>query len=60
MTRATIVRAYVRHYSDNGQSLAYVEWSDGSRTEGDQHNTHMQALLRHAVRLGRFAGFETW
>lgn len=35
--QAMITRAYVRHYSDNGQTKAYVEWSDGSRTEGHAH-----------------------
>lgn len=33
-----ITRAYVRHYRDNGQMTAYVEWIDGrgkaGRTEG--------------------------
>ena len=33
-----ITRAYVRHYSDNGQTTAYVEWLDNrgkaGRTEG--------------------------
>lgn len=34
-----ITRAYVRHYSDNGQTKAYVEWLNHKgvfgRTEGD-------------------------
>lgn len=34
-----ITRAYVRHYSDNGQTKAYVGWLDdkgkSGRTEGD-------------------------
>lgn len=35
---AKITRAYVRHYRDNGQTTAYVEWVDHKgetgRTEG--------------------------
>lgn len=38
MTIAKITRAYVRRYSDNGQTVAYVEWLDNrgkaGRTEG--------------------------
>jgi len=29
-----IKRVYIRHYRDNGSTVAYCEWSDGSRTEG--------------------------
>lgn len=36
---ARITHAYVRHYSDNGQTKAYVEWIDNKgktgRTEGE-------------------------
>jgi len=36
--RNTITRAYIRHYGDNGQTTAYVDWFDGKgkpgRTEG--------------------------
>lgn len=34
MARLTITKAYTRHYRDNDSRKAYVEWSDGSRTEG--------------------------
>jgi hypothetical protein len=47
-----ITAAYVRTYSDSGQTVAYVEWSDGSRTEGEPDNPHMQALLARAKRDG--------
>lgn len=30
-----ITKAYIRHYSDNGQNKAYVEYADGTRTEGE-------------------------
>jgi hypothetical protein len=30
-----IVKAYTRHYRDNDDRKAYVEWADGSRTEGE-------------------------
>jgi hypothetical protein len=36
-----ITRIYVRRYRDNGQTVAYVDWSDGSRTEaGIMHPCH--------------------
>lgn len=56
-----ITRAYIRHYSDNGQTTAYVEWKGGGRTEGPifkdnllpwPQGTHMQALFAAAVRQG--------
>lgn len=74
-TQNTITRAYVRHYSDNRQTKAYVEWSDGSRTEGDAHimgdkpggngwllttGTHMAALLARAERDGLAIERQTW
>lgn len=41
MTIARITKAYVRHYSDNRQTTACVEWIDGKgkagRTEGAAH-----------------------
>ena len=55
-----IKRAYIRHYSDNDQTTAYVEWSDGSRTEGDPDNTHMIALLKRAWREGKTTTTEQW
>lgn len=64
-----ITRAYTRHYSDNGQDMAYVDWSDGSRTEGAAERyhgilipkgTHMGALFDRALREGLTIGPETW
>ena len=66
-----IKRAYVRTYSDSGQVTAYVDWRDGSRTEGrvcsrdgDPPQTpageHMQALFAAAVRQGLPIEYETW
>jgi hypothetical protein len=51
-TNQQIKRAYVRHYSDNGQVTAYIEWADGSRTEGEPENGHMLALMARAQREG--------
>jgi hypothetical protein len=48
----SIRAAGVRTFSDTGQTQAYVEWSDGSRTAGDPDNTHMKALLARAKREG--------
>jgi len=51
-----ITRAYIRTYSDNGQTTAYVEWLDDNgefgRTEGDPFGVHMTALLARAKREG--------
>jgi hypothetical protein len=73
--RNAISRAYIRHYSDNRQTTAYVEWSDGSRTEGHAHilgdkpggqgwlftcGDHMTALLRRAERDGLPIEREIW
>lgn len=49
----TITRAYVRRYRDNESTVAYVEWSDGSRTEGrlDRHaaiRLHVELWHAHA------------
>ena len=70
-----ITAAYVRHYSDNGQTTAYVEWIDHDsrkgRTEGrvceradDTSNIpagpHMQALFARARRDGVSVKTETW
>ena len=56
MAIAKITKAYVHHYRDNGQTVAYVEWMDlrgkAGRTEGDPHNPHMTALFRRAQREG--------
>lgn len=64
-----IIRAYTRHYNDNGQSKAYIERSNGSRTEGeaiDYHGVlipegeHMGALFDRALRDGLIIEHEIW
>lgn len=62
----TIRRAFTRFYSDNRQLNAYVEWSDGSRTEGAAHapkrpaGAHMNALFDRAKRDGLTITHEVW
>lgn len=65
----TIKRAYTRHYRDNDQLIAYVEWSDGSRVEGPAELYHgkripssalMGALFERAMREGLNIEHETW
>lgn len=71
----TITRTYVRRYSDNGQITAYVEWSNGSRTESSlavrescRHHesrlflfsSHMHSLFARAKREGVTMTRETW
>lgn len=69
-----IKRIYVRRYRDNGQVCAYVEWADGSRTEGAafkhcrrsplpylaSFGPHMHALFARAKREGLTLEKETW
>ncbi len=70
-----ILDAYVRHYSDNGQTMAYVEWEDASRlgkpktgrTEGplfpcphEVLGAHMATLFARANREGIPIRGETW
>jgi hypothetical protein len=64
-----ITRIYTRHYTDNDQSKAYVDWSNGSQTAGeveDYHGvlipvgTHMGALFDHGLREGLTIGREVW
>lgn len=64
-----IKRAYTRLYRDNGQLTAYVEWNDGSRTEGPAkiycgvrvpRDAHMGALFDRALRDGLTIEDETW
>lgn len=64
-----IIRAYTRHYRDNDQLTAYVEWSDGGRTEGEAElyhgvrvpcGEHMGALFDAALRQGHTIQRETW
>ena len=72
-TQNTITKACIRHYSDNRQTTAYVEWSDGSRTEGaalwlrddlDHRHApdgeHMRALFARAERDGVTITREVW
>ncbi len=56
----TITKAFIRHYSDNGQTVAYVEWKDGVRTEGEPENAHILALFARAQREGLRITRETW
>jgi len=60
---AKITKAYVRHYCDNGQTTAYVEWVDHNgklgRTEAPVkarsgtleqiYGPHMGALMARAI-----------
>lgn len=59
-----ITKAYIRTYSDSGQTTAYVEWVDDKsktgRTEGKEHNPHMQALLKRAEREGVEVKRQQW
>ena len=70
-----ITAAYIRHYRDNSQTTAYVEWIDhhghNGRTEGrvcerdgDKPNapagSHMTALFARAVREGITPKLQTW
>lgn len=59
-----ITKTYVRTYSDNGQTKAYVEWVDSKgesgRTEGEPDNAHMQALLQRARREGITIECQRW
>jgi len=64
-----IKRVYTRLYRDNDSMKAYVEWCDGSRTEGnaeDYHgvripsDVHMGALFDRAIREGFQVQHETW
>ena len=73
---AKITRAYVRTYSDNGQTKAYVEWLDhrgrSGRTEADItgrpedavmsecYGAHMGALMARAICHGIVIERETW
>jgi hypothetical protein len=71
---AKITDAYVRHYSDNGQTTAYVEWIDHrgrtGRTEGavkakrgtlaQVYGEHMGALIARAICHGVEIRRERW
>ena len=66
MPGRTIIRAYTRRYRDNGQTAAYVEWSDGSRTTGHARGPrtpfgpHTTALFDRAAREGVPITHEVW
>lgn len=66
MRARTITKVYTRFYSDNRQLTAYVEWSDGSRTEGEAakpltpKGLHMAALFDRAKREGQAITHEVW
>lgn len=51
-----ILSAGIRRYTDNGQTIAYIDWRDNNgvtgTTSGDPNNAHMQALLTRAEREG--------
>lgn len=64
-----IKRIYTRHYRDNDQSRAYVDWEGGARTEGeakDYHGVlvpcgvHMGALFDRALCEGLTIEREVW
>lgn len=59
-----ITKAYIRTYSDSGQTTAYVEWVNNKgksgRTEGKQSNPHMAALLNRAKREGVEVERQCW
>lgn len=61
---AKTTSGYIRHYRDNGQTTAYVEWVNSKgrtgRTEGEVSNPHMQALLIRSKREGVYRGFDIW
>lgn len=71
MAITRILSASVRHYRDNGQTTAYVEWIDArgtrGRTEGiaDEQSmmpigAHMGALFARARHEGVTITRETW
>jgi hypothetical protein len=66
---AEIKRVYTRHYTDNDTWRAYVEWADGSRTEGQaiEHkgdvlptSLHMSNIFDRARRQGLTVEHQTW
>ena len=61
---ARFTKAYIRTYSDTGQTVAYVEWIDSGgkvgRTEGPPDHAHIKELLAAARRAGVKVGRETW
>ena len=73
---AKITAAYTRHYRDNGQTMAYVEWIDhngrAGRTEGpvnpvkpgatmaEKYGVHMGALIARAICQGVNVEHQVW
>jgi hypothetical protein len=57
-TKRTIEGAAIRTYGDSGKTMAYVEWSDGSRLDGDL--IEMEPLLSRAKREGVRIRHEVW
>lgn len=71
---ARITRAYVRHYRDNEQTIAYVDWIDtkgntgrtqaavrsNSGTLAECYGLHMGALFARAICTGIEIERETW
>jgi hypothetical protein len=49
-----------RHYRDSGQTVTYVYWSTGERTEGQPSSEHIKALVARAVTQGVCATAEVW
>lgn len=73
MSAAAIKRISVRRYRDNRMVVAYVEWADGTRTEGQatfggshhrlrtgSFGLHMHSLFARAKRDGLTMQRETW
>ena len=60
MTKPHITKMYIREYTDNGQITCYIDWSDGSRTEGSEHSEFMQALVVRGIRAGVPLDAEVW
>lgn len=60
----TITKAYIRTYTENETTKAYVEFVDeddaNSRIEGEPDNPHMLALLARAEREGLQVERERW
>lgn len=62
---AKIDRLIVRTYRDNGQTVAYVHWTDNhgrhGRTESSQPNSsHIRALFDRGERQGLTPEFQVW
>jgi hypothetical protein len=57
-----IIKMYIRHYRDNDQRTFYVEWSNGSRTEGrvPAESKYMQALFFRGLDDDAPFSYETW